>query len=269
MSAGPQPFFLAADPGQRFCLFHEPANGVARRGCVVYVHPFAEELNKTRRMAALQARALSEQGFAVLQMDLYGCGDSSGDFADARWNVWRNDLGCACAHVLARAPRPLILWGLRLGALLALDYAASSARHPDMLLLWQPVLNGDTHLRQFFRLQSAARLLAPDPAPAEGGEAAMELGGYALSRRLQCDIRAIDTQALAPSCPVLWVEQPGATSLELPQASSDLIQHWSQRAIGIRTALAAGAQFWATSEITECPSFLAATRNFFEEEFNQ
>ncbi len=62
------------------------------RGAVVYVHPFAEEMNKSRRMAALQSRALAAAGFAVLQIDLLGCGDSSGDFGDASWDEWIDDV---------------------------------------------------------------------------------------------------------------------------------------------------------------------------------
>jgi hypothetical protein len=55
-----RPFFLDTPDGQRFCLFHPP--GAPCRGAVVYVHPFAEEMNRSRRMAALQARALAAQG---------------------------------------------------------------------------------------------------------------------------------------------------------------------------------------------------------------
>jgi len=42
-------------------------------------------MNKSRRMVALQARALAGRGFAVLQMDALGCGDSAGDMQDATW----------------------------------------------------------------------------------------------------------------------------------------------------------------------------------------
>ena len=55
-------------------------------------------MNKSRRMAALQARAFAEMGFGVLQIDLFGCGDSSGDFSDARWDIWKQDL-IACQGV--------------------------------------------------------------------------------------------------------------------------------------------------------------------------
>jgi alpha/beta superfamily hydrolase len=40
-------------------------------------------MNKARRMAALQARALAALGYGVLLLDLHGCGDSSGDFGDS------------------------------------------------------------------------------------------------------------------------------------------------------------------------------------------
>lgn len=153
------PFFLPAAPGERFCLYHAPDPAQRRRGAILYVHPFAEELNKTRRMAALQARAFAAAGHPVLQMDLYGCGDSSGDFADARWDIWCRDLMLACQWLRGRGGERLYLWGLRLGALLAIDFACAPGCRPDALILWQPVVSGRTHLNQFLRMEQAARLL--------------------------------------------------------------------------------------------------------------
>src|SRR6218665_17582 len=110
------PFFLdAADGGQRYCI-HPPAQGSVKRGQMLYLHPFAEEMNKTRRMAALQARALAQAGFEVLQLDLLGCGDSAGDFGDASWQGWLDDVHLACAWLQSQPrPAPLWLWGLRAG----------------------------------------------------------------------------------------------------------------------------------------------------------
>ena len=39
-----EPFFLDSAHGQRFCLYHAPQGHC--RGALVYVHPFAEEMNK-------------------------------------------------------------------------------------------------------------------------------------------------------------------------------------------------------------------------------
>ena len=51
--------------GQRFCLLHTPPASQPALGHVVYVHPFAEEMNASRRMAALNARALARAGSAA------------------------------------------------------------------------------------------------------------------------------------------------------------------------------------------------------------
>ena len=130
MAVFPDPLFLQVEPGpcgRRFALHHRPAG--PPRGLVVYVHPFAEEMNKSRRMAALQSRALAEAGFAVLQVDLMGCGDSDGELLDASWAQWVGDVVFACGWLRQQYPHsgtdtvPLWLWGLRAGALLAADAA--------------------------------------------------------------------------------------------------------------------------------------------------
>ena len=130
MAVFPDPLFLQLKLGPlgcRFALHHRPAG--PPRGLVVYVHPFAEEMNKSRRMAALQSRALAEAGFAVLQLDLMGCGDSDGELLDASWAQWVADVVFACGWLrqqyLPSGPDtvPLWLWGLRAGALLAADAA--------------------------------------------------------------------------------------------------------------------------------------------------
>jgi alpha-beta hydrolase superfamily lysophospholipase len=98
-----EPFFFDVDPGTRFCMYHPPSTHVPPRGVILYVHPFAEELNLSRRMAAQQARAFAGLGFAVLQIDLFGCGDSCAIFppdgginGNATWRWLQR--GCASAR---------------------------------------------------------------------------------------------------------------------------------------------------------------------------
>src|SRR5690606_9944848 len=94
-------------------------------GGVLHVHPFAEELNKSRRMAALAARAFAQRGWVVLQMDLLGCGDSAGDFRDASWAGWLDDLSLAWALLATLCAAPTVVWTVRAGSLLAADWLAS------------------------------------------------------------------------------------------------------------------------------------------------
>jgi hypothetical protein len=92
-------------------------------------------MNKTRRMSARMARLLSGAGWRVVQRDLYGCGDSAGDFADASWAAWLDDVDAELRQ--ADTSRPVWLWCVRAGALLA---SAVLVGRPEVnLLLWQPV----------------------------------------------------------------------------------------------------------------------------------
>ncbi len=172
-TALPQAFFLPTGAGQRFCLFH-PAQGDARRGCVLYLHPFAEELNCTRRVVARQARALASAGFGVLQIDLLGCGDSAGDFADATWPAWLSDAQQAHRWLTGHCGGPLWLWGMRSGALLAAQLARllQNESEPAHLLFWQPVASGQQMLQQFLRLRTAGQWLSAHPADERTGAGA-------------------------------------------------------------------------------------------------
>jgi exosortase A-associated hydrolase 1/exosortase A-associated hydrolase 2 len=271
MSAGApaEPFFLATADGPRFCMYHPPAG--ACRGALVYLHPFAEELNRTRRMAALGARALAAQGVAVLQIDLHGCGDSAGDFGDASWQGWKRDVAAAAAWLRARTALPVGLWGLRLGALLALDCARDAAIAPARLLLWQPVTRGNAFLTQFLRLRLAGDLLqdaassapaAPDQGGTEALRAALragetlEVAGYRVAPALALPLDALDAQALAPSCPVDWFELASAPERPLPPAAARLADAWRAQGVRVDTHLVAGPQFWATPEIAEVPALV-------------
>lgn len=217
-----QAFFLEARQGQRFCLFHPP--GQHARGALLYVHPFAEEMNKTRRMAALQARSFAAQGYGVLQIDLYGCGDSSGDFADARWNIWKQDLTLALDWLAAQHCGPVGIWGLRLGALLALDFSIDGDHSLERLILWQPVLSGKIHLNQFLRLRMASQMLGMDDGPSVSNASlraqlaagsSVEVAGYELSAELASAIDDKDGAMLTPRCPIYWFESTTVNSAEL------------------------------------------------------
>ena len=184
--------YLPLSGGRRFCVLHEPAESVANGGAMVYVHPFAEEMNKSRRMAALQSRALAAVGWTVLQVDLGGCGDSDGDFGEASWQGWVADVRDAAAWLGEHIGRAPWLWGLRSGCLVATAAAPMLPALPG-LLFWQPVLSGKQFLQQFLRLKIAAQILgSADAERVDTRELrerlrkgdSVEVAGYALSPRL-------------------------------------------------------------------------------------
>lgn len=264
-----RPFFLDAEPGARFCLYHLPMPGVECRGALIYVHPFAEEMNKSRRMAALQAREFAACGYAVLQIDLFGCGDSSGEFAEARWEIWKQDLAAAHAWLRRTTQAPVSLWGLRLGALLALDFAGEFKDEIRSLLLWQPVLRGEVFLTQFLRLQLAADMLAGQ-AQGESGTRALrgklqagehvEIAGYTLAPALAHAIDAANAASLAPpGCAVHWFELMQEPNRPLPPLAARQVAAWQQSAVNLTLHQVQCSAFWLSQEVVECPELLTAT----------
>jgi exosortase A-associated hydrolase 2 len=257
-----QALYLPADPGQRFCLYHCPVDGVPTRA-VLYVHPFAEEMNKSRRMAALQARALARAGVASLQIDLYGCGD----FADARWEIWRRDVAIAMDWLQMRIASPISLWGLRLGATLALDVVTTSDRVFERTVLWQPVVSGENYLTQFLRLKVASEMASGAGKTSTealrqrlaAGEV-VEIAGYTIAPELA---KAIDSVvfplALNRGSKVSWLEVVPEAGRALSASAQRVIDGWLGGGCDVSVSLVQGEAFWTTIEIAECPNLLVTT----------
>ncbi|MDC8786154.1 hydrolase 2, exosortase A system-associated [Roseateles koreensis] len=267
-----QAFFLEGPQGkgQRFCIFH-PAQGVTR-GRVLHIHPFAEEMNKSRQMSALQARKLAQAGFAVLQIDLFGCGDSSGDFGDASWQDWLDDVALGAAWLSQQGSEPLWLWGHRLGCLLACE-AAPSLNEACHFLFWQAPSTGRVLLQQFLRLKVASGMLeggpntiSTDALKAEllaGGS--VEIAGYRLSSALAAGMEkaTLSPPALASAqawAPVAcWFEVSSQALPEPSPAISAAIQRWEAAGIAVRYQSIPGPQFWQTAEIELAPALLESS----------
>ncbi len=262
-------FFLKTESGDRFCLYHAPHPNKECRGVFIYVHPFGDEMNKSRRMVALQARAFSAMGFGVLQIDLFGCGDSNGEFGNARWDIWKQDLGIARSWLENRTTAPISLWGLRLGALLALDFARSSANIIDKIILWQPVISGELFLTQFLRLRLANEMLAGGLEKTTGTQAMrsslaigerLEVAGYELTSELAAAIDGLRVIKLIVSkIPVHWFETVSEPGRTMPPAGAKVVRAWEKEGSNLQVHLVPCVPFWATQEISECPDLISAT----------
>ena len=267
------PFFLDDGAGgQRLCV-HYPVADAAPRGQIVLLPPFAEEMNKSRRMTALAGRAFAAAGFEVLTIDLLGCGDSSGDFGDASWAHWRHDVRLALDWLDARAAPgadgvkpPLWLWGLRAGALLAPAAFDALADRPLNLLLWQPMTAGKLQLQQFMRLRVAADLIG---GQAKGAVQAMrdqlargepvEIAGYLLAPALAEGLEAAQLKPSARVRRVAWLEVSPREDATLTPAATMALEAWTAQGAEVRAAVCQGPSFWAATEIEEAPRLIEAS----------
>lgn len=239
--------------GRRYALLHHSVT--PSRGAIVYLHPLAEEMNRSRRMVALQARRLAAQGWQVLQVDLAGCGDSEGDFADATWQTWLHDAQAAWHWLAQHSGHSPWLWGLRTGALLACEAARQLPTLPS-LLLWQPTLDGAQALRQFMRMGSA-----PSGEPTSPDHS-VHVAGYALGPALAqglagscCSPPPVTTGEAAPQ--LVWLDlSPDARPWPAHTAAAP---HWQAEGWTLLHRTLAGPLFWASAETEVAPALLDAT----------
>ena len=259
-------YLKPAAAGPRLCCVAMPREGVAR-GTVLLLPPFAEELNKTRRMCATLARRLAADGWRVVRVDLYGCGDSAGEFRDASWAQWIADL----ATEIEQCETPPWLWCVRAGALFVPELL--SVRGAAGLLLWQPAVSGAAHLQQFLRLHRVAAWAGSGLAGAamsdrtptaaqllERGEC-VEVAGYEVTPHLAASMREVHFSLPANgSMPVVWFEMGPTPDAPPSPASQRKVEALQVEGYAAQLEVIAGAPFWQSTEIVENESLLERSR---------
>jgi len=263
-------FFLPARAGARLCVHHRPDERSATGLAVVFVPAFAEEMNKSRHVVAQTARRLCDMGIGVLLIDLYGCGDSSGDFAEATWETWQEDVALATGWLQESGYRRLMLWGMRLGGLLAAECAVAAPALYERCVLWQPVISGESFLTQFLRLRVANAMLSGAAAGTSVGQLrncllageAVEIAGYRLSAALATGFISRTLLPARPSCPIEWFEVVAERGRAASPATARLVDEWRAAGSTLSLNTVEGDAFWGTAnsaELVQCPTLVEAT----------
>jgi exosortase A-associated hydrolase 2 len=243
--------FLEHQGRKLFYLLFEPTL-VKAHSTILYLPPFAEEMNKSRRIVSMQARELADQGNRVMLLDLTGCGDAGGDFLDASWQIWLEDAMFAADALAALDTGPLRVWGLRLGALLACEL---SQLRSDIhsLMLWQPVLNGEQQVDQFLRLRTVASAVNSTLTfdrkalwnELRAGRS-LEIAGYELSPALALEMAGARISDLSPRCSTHWLEIGVSTEGAFPVSSESVISRWREDGVQIIADYVQCDPFWRT-----------------------
>lgn len=167
---------------------------------MLFVPPFGEEMNKCRRQITAVSEAFVRTGYATLVPDLFGTGDSAGDFIEATWTIWQESVGSCFSWCEQHGLHVAGLVGIRLGAVLAAETLRSTNRAVAATVLWQPVANGQQFVTQFLRLRIAASMMSGDKKETSehirarlGRGESLEIAGYNVSSEL---LRAIEALKL-------------------------------------------------------------------------
>ena len=269
------PEFISGPTGRLFALHIHPQEGTA--GCeeaILYLPPFAEEMNRARRMASLLGRRLAEQSLGFLALDPFGTGDSDGEFHQASWTTWCRDAATAVDWLKDRGYRRISFLGLRLGACLALHAAQQARQELGRIVLWQPVLKGETFVNQFLRIRVAAGM-------ADGGgeketikglrarlaaNETLEVAGYALNSEMIAELDglaltnlALPLGATGLAQPISWFEINRNPEADLTPASRNAIQTLRDADLPVEASTITGEPFWSIEEPTYVPELLSST----------
>ena len=235
-------------------------------------------MNKCRRMITELALRLADRGVATLVPDLYGTGDSGGDFAEAGWAGWRGDLGVACRWSAAQGCPVTALLAIRLGCALAIDASASSEIPAvQRTVLWQPQFDGSRFLSQFLRLRVAASLMEDRKetlgdlrARLQAG-AATEVAGYTLSSRLAAELEQVRPPESLPESfgGTAWLEVVREIGSGLPAPSEKLVEATRRQGTRIYVSGLQGEPYWSATEIVVNSDVVDATVEFLDHGLGQ
>lgn len=205
----------------------------------------------------------------MLVLDLAGTGDSYGDFGEATWSIWHDNIFDAITWLQRQGAQSITLWGLRLGALLAMDFVSQQHDVIDRLLLWQPVLNGDTFMTQFLRLRVAAAMMnsqAPQEKTSDLKQQliygqAIEVAGYSLNPDLVRPLLALraaklNLQGIKHLSIIEIVASQDGTVSAASQQFSDVLR---EQGAPVSLNSVVGDGFWASQEIVTAPNLIQLT----------
>jgi exosortase A-associated hydrolase 2 len=260
--------FIAGSRGRLLAVVRRPS-GAACNG-VLIVPPFAEEMNKSRHLFTEIADALIESGVATVVVDLFGTGDSEGEFSDADWTVWKSDLAAAVQWAASRQITITKLLAVRLGCALGCEAARDNGWKLDRTVMWQPVVSGTRALDQFLRLRVAATMMQKDGKETIAGLRArlksgqsVEVAGYDVSGRLAEQLDRVDLgQTLGANLgAVRWVEVVRSADAPPPAAATASVERARAGGASVELHTVLGEPFWSSVEIVRNPTLVADAVN--------
>lgn len=266
-----EPLFLELNGHRLFALQILPVGPA--KGLVLYLPPFAEEMNRCRSHVAATARALAQVGYRCLLLDPYGSGDSEGRISDIDWEGWLDDAAAAAGWLVGQAELPLTVWGLRTGALLAAELALRGTPAVSRLLFWQPVLDGNLFITQHLRLRIASQLVHETEREttdairrrlAAGEE--VEVAGYPLPGRMAEALskrRMAGLEGLA-RLPIDWIEIVSKPDQAMALPSRKLVDALVAGGGRVQAQTVACPPIWQLYEREDAPQLPATTLRMME-----
>ena len=242
--------FVEGKTGRLFCIREQPAQPQAKIRNILIVPPFGEEMNTSRHFLTQIRRALCQQGYTVIQPDLYGTGDSEGLFEEATWNGWVGDLQCVFNLFCTSRRESATVVALRSGCLLAQDFIIAQNSLKDTLqverlLYLCPEVSGFQVINTLIRMHVASQRISGAPSDTAASlwqrferKETQRLSGYDIGSSLALQMRE---KHLAANLPLSAHDQEWinlGSGSEMAEATAE----WREHTI-------ASKRFWLSHDI--------------------
>lgn len=194
-----KPHYFGDADAPLYGIYDEPRTESGERLAVLACYPIAGEYMRAHRAFRQLAGLLSRAGAHVMRFDYTGTGDSAGDVDEASVEAWTEDVGRAVTELRELCDPPAVkVVGLRLGATLGL-LAAERIDAVDQVVLWDPIVDGGTYVRELEGRHLAEQRERRAPAVTNG---TIGVNGFPVSRRVREEVAGIDLLRSEPKRPL-------------------------------------------------------------------
>ena len=218
-------------------------------------------------MLALLGQRLASAGMLYILPDLYGTGDSEGDFEQATWEQWTSNVCTVADSLTEHGIAGLDVVALRSGAFLIPGLERSAYPDPRRVVFWNPVQRGSKMIDQLLRSK-----VIKDSAIKDRGSVAtvraeirrageMEIAGYRITDDLVSSVDRLDLSRLnlPRDSEVHWIELSPIDTDRVPPGVESVKDAWLERAKSVSYSRMVGTQFWMGPEIDLVPELISQT----------
>jgi exosortase A-associated hydrolase 2 len=230
-------------------------------------------MNRTRRTVRALLDQAAAAGMAAINLDLRGTGDSSGEFRDASWEGWLDDLALGARWLAEQGCTKIALLGVRAGALLAWDLQGSGRVVAERLVFWQPVLSGKAIVTDLLRARVAAGATAGGAETVGALRSALSRGedveaaGYMLTAEFA---RSLERAVVGPTGtnawpPGAWFEIAADVAAQPRAAILQAAGRLRSEGARIEVRMQEDPPFWGTVETTTGIGIVPATLQWLQQ----
>ena len=205
----------------------------------IYCHPLFDERKCAHRFSYQLAKTFKENDFYLERFDYYGTGESKGAFCEVTLESLRLDI-----HKIINNERACLI-GSRFGATIAFDYCCQNASEIPMLIMIEPIINGNNYIEYLFKRQHIKNLMTGNNSEFVNINGFYNIEGYKTNKVLIEQIKQINLNHITENIKIsnIGIIQITSSKKVNPEYES-LIKHLDSKMIHNVIEVSNVSMFW-------------------------